>query len=125
MPSVSASTGDWFPERNWYQYFMAAASGPRFAIVFLSYYLLRAEPAAPKGLNNVMFFFGLARVVRSLSTPVLTSVLTQRHVHTVSSWIMDLRDIRGPPHLPYRGHDPVPACVAHLPHRLRSCVVPG
>lgn len=34
-PSVSATVGDWFPERNVFQILIAATSGPRFLLVGL------------------------------------------------------------------------------------------
>ena len=33
------SIGDWYPERSFFQIFIALTSGPRFALVFLQYYL--------------------------------------------------------------------------------------
>jgi hypothetical protein len=35
-PSVSATIGDWYPERNLFQIGIALMSGPRFLLVFLS-----------------------------------------------------------------------------------------
>lgn len=35
FPSVSATTGDWYPERAVFQIFIALCSGPRFMLVFL------------------------------------------------------------------------------------------
>ncbi|KAF9446745.1 hypothetical protein P691DRAFT_166821 [Macrolepiota fuliginosa MF-IS2] len=39
FPSVSATIGDWYPERNIFQIIIALTSGPRFALVYLQYYL--------------------------------------------------------------------------------------
>ncbi|BFZ59036.1 Protein cwh43 [Saitoella coloradoensis] len=39
FPSVSATIGDWFPERNLFQVLIAVASGPRFALIGLWYLL--------------------------------------------------------------------------------------
>lgn len=43
FPSVSATIGDRYPERSFFQVFIAITSGPRFALVFL-WYLLTARP---------------------------------------------------------------------------------
>ncbi|EIW84131.1 hypothetical protein CONPUDRAFT_119753 [Coniophora puteana RWD-64-598 SS2] len=51
FPSVSATIGDWYPERNFFQILIAITSGPRFALVFLQYYLARhRHPAFSKAL---------------------------------------------------------------------------
>ncbi|KAF9234613.1 Frag1/DRAM/Sfk1 family-domain-containing protein [Melanogaster broomeanus] len=42
FPSVSATIGDWYPERNIFQILIAMTSGPRFALVFLQYLLSRS-----------------------------------------------------------------------------------
>lgn len=39
FPSVSATIGDRYPERSFFQVFIAITSGPRFALVFLWYIL--------------------------------------------------------------------------------------
>ena len=41
FPSVSATIGDWYPERSVFQIFIAITSGPRFAICGLWYLLTR------------------------------------------------------------------------------------
>lgn len=45
FPSVSATIGDRYPERSVFQVFIAITSGPRFALVFLTY-LLTARPGS-------------------------------------------------------------------------------
>ena len=54
FPSVSATIGDRYPERSFFQIFIAITSGPRFALVFL-WYLLTARPnsALPKLVAGV------------------------------------------------------------------------
>ncbi|KAJ1307349.1 hypothetical protein OPQ81_001454 [Rhizoctonia solani] len=42
-PSVSATIGDWYPERNLFQILIALTSGPRFALVFLWWFVTRVE----------------------------------------------------------------------------------
>ncbi|GAA5867656.1 hypothetical protein JCM3774_001547, partial [Rhodotorula dairenensis] len=37
FPSVSATVGDWFPERNVFQLLIALTSGPRFLLVLVTY----------------------------------------------------------------------------------------
>lgn len=57
FPSVSATIGDRYPERSFFQVFIAMTSGPRFALVFL-WYLLTARPNAtlPKVVAGVGLF---------------------------------------------------------------------
>ncbi|KAL4810372.1 Frag1/DRAM/Sfk1 family-domain-containing protein [Aspergillus unguis] len=57
FPSVSATIGDRYPERSFFQVFIAITSGPRFALVFL-WYLLTARPNAtlPKFVAGVGLF---------------------------------------------------------------------
>ncbi|KAJ7219905.1 Frag1/DRAM/Sfk1 family-domain-containing protein [Mycena pura] len=38
-PSVSATIGDWYPERNLFQFLIALTSGPRLGLVFVQYLL--------------------------------------------------------------------------------------
>lgn len=60
FPSVSATIGDWYPERNIFQIMIAMNSGPRFALVFLQYYLTRS---APSSLPTVVFVSGIIRTL--------------------------------------------------------------
>jgi hypothetical protein len=57
FPSVSATIGDRYPERSFFQFFIAITSGPRFALVFL-WYILTARPnsALPKFVAGVGVF---------------------------------------------------------------------
>ncbi|GIJ87597.1 hypothetical protein Asppvi_006507 [Aspergillus pseudoviridinutans] len=57
FPSVSATIGDRYPERSFFQVFIAITSGPRFALVFL-WYLLTARPNStlPKIVAGVGLF---------------------------------------------------------------------
>ncbi|KAJ0424066.1 Frag1/DRAM/Sfk1 family-domain-containing protein [Aspergillus carlsbadensis] len=57
FPSVSATIGDRYPERSFFQVFIAITSGPRFALVFL-WYLLTARPNStlPKFVAGVGLF---------------------------------------------------------------------
>ncbi|KAL4873361.1 hypothetical protein BDV12DRAFT_159848 [Aspergillus spectabilis] len=57
FPSVSATIGDRYPERSFFQVFIAITSGPRFALVFL-WYLLTARPNStlPKFVAGVGIF---------------------------------------------------------------------
>ncbi|KAF9565170.1 hypothetical protein CPC08DRAFT_704709 [Agrocybe pediades] len=61
FPSVSATIGDWFPERNLFQILIALTSGPRFALVFLQYYLRHSSTSS---LPTLVFISG---VIRTLS----------------------------------------------------------
>ncbi|KAI6037664.1 Frag1/DRAM/Sfk1 family-domain-containing protein [Pisolithus marmoratus] len=60
FPSVSATIGDWYPERNLFQILIAITSGPRFSIVFLQYLLNRQSPSS---LPGWMFLFGIIRTL--------------------------------------------------------------
>ncbi|KAL4772107.1 Frag1/DRAM/Sfk1 family-domain-containing protein [Aspergillus nidulans var. acristatus] len=57
FPSVSATIGDRYPERSFFQVFIAITSGPRFALVFL-WYLVTARPNStlPKFVAGVGIF---------------------------------------------------------------------
>ncbi|KAI0648890.1 Frag1/DRAM/Sfk1 family-domain-containing protein [Trametes meyenii] len=61
FPSVSATIGDWYPERNIFQILIAVNSGPRFALVALQYYLQRTPTSSIPG------FLLLIGVLRTLS----------------------------------------------------------
>ncbi|KAI0784469.1 Frag1/DRAM/Sfk1 family-domain-containing protein [Abortiporus biennis] len=50
FPSVSATIGDWYPERNIFQILIAVNSGPRFALVLLQYYLHRSSASVLPGI---------------------------------------------------------------------------
>ncbi|KAF9523555.1 Frag1/DRAM/Sfk1 family-domain-containing protein [Crepidotus variabilis] len=60
FPSVSATIGDWYPERNIFQILIALTSGPRFGLVFLQYHLHRT---AKSSLPTIVFLFGLIRTL--------------------------------------------------------------
>ncbi|KAF9790260.1 Frag1/DRAM/Sfk1 family-domain-containing protein [Thelephora terrestris] len=62
FPSVSATIGDWFPERSFFQIFIALTSGPRFALVFLQYYL-----QSQTRKSSWPFTLLIVGVIRSLS----------------------------------------------------------
>lgn len=57
FPSVSATIGDRYPERSFFQVFIAITSGPRFALVFL-WYILTSRPNStlPKLVAGVGIF---------------------------------------------------------------------
>ncbi|PLB40849.1 putative integral plasma membrane protein [Aspergillus candidus] len=57
FPSVSATIGDRYPERSFFQVFIAITSGPRFALVFL-WYILTSRPKStlPKVVAGVGLF---------------------------------------------------------------------
>ncbi|KAH9481549.1 Protein cwh43 [Psilocybe cubensis] len=60
FPSVSATIGDWYPERNIFQILIALTSGPRFALVFLQYFLHHSSTSS---LPTVVFLSGLVRTL--------------------------------------------------------------
>ncbi|OBZ72336.1 Protein cwh43 [Grifola frondosa] len=61
FPSVSATIGDWYPERNIFQILIAINSGPRFVLVFMQYYLHRTAKSSVPG------FVMLVGILRTLS----------------------------------------------------------
>ncbi|KAI0366313.1 hypothetical protein BV20DRAFT_952512 [Pilatotrama ljubarskyi] len=61
FPSVSATIGDWYPERNIFQILIAINSGPRFVLVALQYYLQRSPTSSIPG------FLLLVGILRTLS----------------------------------------------------------
>ncbi|CAE6515195.1 unnamed protein product [Rhizoctonia solani] len=60
-PSVSATIGDWYPERNLFQILIALTSGPRFALVFLWWFVTRVEH--PKAATAI----AICGVIRTVS----------------------------------------------------------
>ncbi|GAA5887107.1 hypothetical protein JCM5296_001596 [Sporobolomyces johnsonii] len=63
FPSVSATIGDWYPERNVFQLLIALTSGPRFLLVLLAYLShaqLRPRSALPGVLAGVAVLRTLA-----------------------------------------------------------------
>ncbi|KIK62372.1 hypothetical protein GYMLUDRAFT_41803 [Collybiopsis luxurians FD-317 M1] len=60
FPSVSATIGDWYPERNVFQILIALTSGPRFALVSLLYYLQKSQTSS---LPTIVFISGIIRTL--------------------------------------------------------------
>ncbi|KAJ3826969.1 Frag1/DRAM/Sfk1 family-domain-containing protein [Lentinula raphanica] len=60
FPSVSATIGDWYPERNVFQILIALTSGPRLALVSLLYYLQRSQETS---LPGIVFTSGIVRTL--------------------------------------------------------------
>ncbi|KAK3813176.1 MAG: calcofluor white hypersensitive protein [Benniella sp.] len=65
FPSVSSTTGDWYPERNICQIFIALTSGPRLMLCYLWYLLaVRNVPAnGSKGFAKFLFANDFIRTV--------------------------------------------------------------
>ena len=66
FPSISATIGDWYPERNYFQIGMALASGPRFALVFAGYWIMRhglQQRKLSNALNVATLVIGIVRTV--------------------------------------------------------------
>ncbi|EGN98994.1 hypothetical protein SERLA73DRAFT_54796 [Serpula lacrymans var. lacrymans S7.3] len=70
FPSVSATIGDWFPERNIFQILIAITSGPRFALVFLQYFITRSTNSI---LPGCVFFAGIVRTLACGGWAYITS----------------------------------------------------
>ncbi|KDN52169.1 hypothetical protein K437DRAFT_272709 [Tilletiaria anomala UBC 951] len=60
-PSVSATIGDWYPERNVFQIGIALMSGPRFALVFLSALLVSLASPSHSRRAVILAITGTAR----------------------------------------------------------------
>ncbi|KAF9272744.1 hypothetical protein BGZ68_002124, partial [Mortierella alpina] len=66
FPSVSATTGDWYPERNICQIFIALAAGPRLILCFL-WYILSTRNVPASGSKGFAKFLFVNDVVRSVA----------------------------------------------------------
>ncbi|GJE85586.1 Frag1/DRAM/Sfk1 family-domain-containing protein [Phanerochaete sordida] len=60
FPSVSATIGDWYPERNIFQILIALNSGPRFASLVFQYYLQRVHSPT---LSKFLLVTGILRTL--------------------------------------------------------------
>ncbi|KAG0708082.1 Frag1/DRAM/Sfk1 family-domain-containing protein [Suillus ampliporus] len=60
FPSVSATIGDWYPERNIFQILIALTSGPRILLVSLQYFLTRSPNTSWPGF---LFAVGVIRTL--------------------------------------------------------------
>ncbi|OAX36230.1 hypothetical protein K503DRAFT_867724 [Rhizopogon vinicolor AM-OR11-026] len=60
FPSVSATIGDWYPERNVFQILIALTSGPRFILVSLQYFLTQSPNTSWPGF---LFVVGIIRTL--------------------------------------------------------------
>lgn len=70
FPSVSATIGDRYPERSFFQIFIAITSGPRFLLVGLSY-LLTATPRSV--LPKILLVTGILRTLSCGGWTYITS----------------------------------------------------
>lgn len=60
FPSVSATIGDWYPERSIFQILIALTSGPRFLLIFLNFIkLYKSDSKIPQ----VALYSGLIRTI--------------------------------------------------------------
>lgn len=81
-PSVSATIGDWYPERNVFQIGIALMSGPRFALVLLSSLLVSlSNPSSWHA--RVLLLVGAARTFACGGFVFVTSS-DEHFVHDVS-----------------------------------------
>ncbi|KAH7912023.1 Frag1/DRAM/Sfk1 family-domain-containing protein [Hygrophoropsis aurantiaca] len=60
FPSVSATIGDWYPERSIFHILIALTSGPRFALVSMQYFLNRSKQTS---LSGLIFTAGIVRTL--------------------------------------------------------------
>ncbi|KAF9954576.1 hypothetical protein BGZ65_003934 [Modicella reniformis] len=75
FPSVSATIGDWYPERNIHQIVIALTSGPRLLLSYLWYLLVvRNVPAhGSKGFAKFLFINDVVRTVACSGWVYVTS----------------------------------------------------
>ncbi|KAF9117015.1 hypothetical protein BGX30_005741, partial [Mortierella sp. GBA39] len=66
FPSVSATTGDWYPERNICQILIALASGPRLMLCYL-WYLLILRNVPTSGSDSFAKFLFTNDVIRTVA----------------------------------------------------------
>ncbi|KAG0203146.1 hypothetical protein BGX28_004494 [Mortierella sp. GBA30] len=66
FPSVSATTGDWYPERNICQIFIALASGPRLILCYL-WYLMTVRNVPANGSKGFAKFLFVNDVIRTIA----------------------------------------------------------
>jgi len=62
FPSVSATIGDWYPERNIFQLLIAINSGPRFALIAFAY-MLNRQMFPSSALPAVLSVVGVLRTL--------------------------------------------------------------
>ncbi|SPO23750.1 related to CWH43 - putative sensor/transporter protein [Ustilago trichophora] len=62
-PSVSATIGDWYPERNIFQVGIALMAGPRFILVFLSALLVSLSTPSRSAKASILLFVGVLRTL--------------------------------------------------------------
>ena len=62
-PSVSATIGDWYPERNIFQVGIALMAGPRFILVFLSALLVSLSTPNTSLKASILLFVGVLRTL--------------------------------------------------------------
>lgn len=91
-PSVSATVGDWYPERNLFQIGIALMSGPRFMLVFLSSLLVSlSKPSSPHAA--ILLFVGSLRTIAA----GLFIYVTSSDDHDVHDIAMGLYLVLTPP----------------------------
>ncbi|CBQ73327.1 related to CWH43-putative sensor/transporter protein [Sporisorium reilianum SRZ2] len=62
-PSVSATIGDWYPERNIFQVGIALMAGPRFLLVFLSALLVSLSTPGRSAKASILLVVGVFRTL--------------------------------------------------------------
>ncbi|GAA5915772.1 Cwh43p [Sporobolomyces salmoneus] len=73
FPSVSATIGDWYPERNVFQVFIALTSGPRFLLVILYYILQRQSRSTTSWTPAILAGVSIARALSCAGWVYITS----------------------------------------------------
>lgn len=85
-PSVSATIGDWYPERNIFQIGIALMAGPRFALVLLSALLVSLSTPNRSPKASILLFVGILRTLACGGWVYVTS--TDDHlVHDIAMFV--------------------------------------
>ncbi|KIS68947.1 uncharacterized protein UMAG_10320 [Mycosarcoma maydis] len=85
-PSVSATIGDWYPERNIFQVGIALMAGPRFALVLLSALLVSLSTPIPSPKASILLCVGVLRTLACGGWVYVTS--TDDHlVHDIAMFV--------------------------------------
>lgn len=85
-PSVSATIGDWYPERNLFQVGIALMAGPRFALVFLSALLVSLSAPSSSLKTPILLFVGVLRTLACGGWVYVTST-DDHQIHDIAMFL--------------------------------------
>ena len=85
-PSISATTGDYMPERGVWRVAVALASGPRVIASFLLYAYFTSQTTTPTPLIRTSLFFDMARICCAFGWAFVTS--SEDHLFHIVSFAL-------------------------------------